>query len=73
MKEEYLKTTQRLFVFMDYAKQYIGNYIEDPITVVGQLYELNNFVSVELAQNIEKEIYRLEKIQDEDPDILINF
>ena len=54
---------------MDYAKQYIGNYVEDPVTVVEQLYELNNFVTIELGQNIETEIYRLEKIQDENPEI----
>ena len=67
-KEQYLETQEKLFIFMDHSKKYL-NKVEDPFQVVEDLYELDNFVSTELAQDIELELQIMEKIQDECPEI----
>jgi hypothetical protein len=69
MKEKYLKSREKLFVFMGYAKQYLKDFVEDPIIVANKLYNMGDPISVELAQNIETEIYIMDKIEEEDPDI----
>jgi hypothetical protein len=61
MKEKYLNEKSKLFTLMDYAKSYVNDYVEEPLFIIDKLYELNNFITIELAQMIETQIYILEK------------
>ena len=70
MRQKFLDCQENLKYYMGYAKQYLEYDVEDPIEAIKGLYEIDDSVTIELAHNMETEIEKMDKILDDDPDIL---